>query len=150
MVISISDRSVGNDRLLRNQNRLLLLNDRRDDFHRRIPRQRQTHHGRVDLILDLERDVRLNRALIDSVRVAPTENLFLCKVRIRSEAISRRSEAARAVAGAAVGLLGVSAAGGFGAVAPPVGGDYDIGVGAFNRLGEKALDEPEDGHGSIG
>jgi hypothetical protein len=32
------------------------------------------------------------------------------------------------------------------AVATPVGGDYDIGEGAFGRLNEKAFDDPENGH----
>jgi hypothetical protein len=55
-------------------------------------------------------------------------------------------ERAGAVASAAVGLFCVTAAGGFSAVATPIGGDNDIGESAFGGLYEKAFDEPEDGH----
>jgi hypothetical protein len=108
----------------------------------RQPRQRQTHHRRVDLVLDLRGDVGFNRALVDAVGEAPVQHLRFGEVFVRREATTRRREAARTVAGAAVGFSGRLN----GAVATPVGGDYDIGVGAFNRLGEKAFDEPEDGH----
>jgi len=84
----------------------------------------------------------LDGRLVHAVGVAPAQDLILREVFVRSEATSRRSEAARAVAGAAVCFVR--------AVAPPVGGDYDIGERAFNRLGEKAFDEPEDGHIGIG
>ena len=44
----------------------------------------------------------------------------------------------------------VSGADGFGAVAPPVGGDDDIGESAFGRADEKAFDDPVDGgHGGM-
>ena len=89
----------------------------------------------------MERDVRFDGGLIDSVLVAPVENLFLREVFVRRERASRRGERRRAVASAAVGFVS--------AVASPVGGDYDIGVRAFGRLDEKAFDEPEDGHGGI-
>jgi hypothetical protein len=36
------------------------------------------------------------------------------------------------------------------AVASPVGGDYDIGEGAFGLADEEAFDDPEDGHIGIG
>ena len=109
------------------------------------PRQRQTHNRRVDLILDLRGDVGFDGRLIHAVLITPVENLLLGQFVVRSERASRRSERAGAVAGAGVGLRVVSGAGFLGAVAPPVGGDDDIGEGAFGRLNEKAFDDPRDG-----
>jgi len=76
--------------------------------------------------------------LIDPVGVAPAKHLFLRQVRIWRKLTSRRSKRAGAVASAAVLILS--------AVATPVGGNHDIGEGAFGRLNEKAFDDPEDGH----
>ena len=113
----------------------LLFNQRRNNFN---PRQRQRHNRRVDLIFDLERDVRFNSGLVHAVLVAPLQDLILREVRIRSERSGGRCKRAGAVARSAVGFVS--------AVASPVGGDYDIDVGAFGGLYEKAFDEPEDGH----
>ena len=101
-----------------------MFNQRRNNFN---PRQRQHHHRRVDLILDLQRDVRLNSVLVHAVLVAPVKHLFLRQIFVRRERAGGQLERAGAVARSAVGLLGVTAAGGFSAVATPVGGDYDIG-----------------------
>jgi hypothetical protein len=138
MVISISGGSVGNDGLLRNQNRLHLRQHRRHDHHRRQPRQRRSDDRRVDLVSNLRGDVGFDGRLIDSVGEAPAENLILRQVRIRRERTAGRSERRAAVAGAAVLILS--------AVAPPVGGDDDIGESAFDFADEKAFDDPEDGH----
>ena len=113
-------------------------NHRLRNLNRWNPRQRQRHHGRVDLILDLERDVRLNSGLVHAVLVAPLQDLFLRQVFVWSERARRRSKRAGAVAGSAVVILR--------AVATPIGGNYDIRFRAFYGLGEKAFDEPEDGH----
>ena len=104
----------------------------------RQPRQRQRHHGRIDLVVDLLRHVGFDGRLIDPIGVAPTKHLFLRQIRIWSETTRRRLERAGAVASAAVGFVS--------AVATPIGGDNDIGEGAFGRLNEKAFDDPEDGH----
>ena len=109
-----------------------------NDLRNWIPRQRQRHHGRIDLIVDLLRHVGLNSRLIDTVLVAPVQDLFLRQVRIWRELTTRRSERAGAVASAAVLILS--------AVASPIGGDYDIRFRAFGGLNEKAFDDPEDGH----
>ena len=114
----------------------------RNDLRNWIPRQRQRHHGRIDLILDLQRDVCLDGRLIDSVAVAPTKHLRLRQVRIWRKATTRRRERRRAVASAAVLILS--------AVATPVSGDDDIDVGAFGGLNEEAFDDPrERNHGGI-
>lgn len=109
---------------------------RRRDFFR--PRQRQHHNRRVDLVVDLLRDVRFDGRLIDSVGVAPVQHLLLGQIGVRREATTRRSERAGAVAGAAVAVLR--------AVATPVGGDDDIGEAAFDGLRQEAFDDPRDVH----
>ena len=148
MVISISGGSVVNDGLVRNQNRLHLRQHRRNDHlglgrrNRRQPRQRRSDDWRVDLVLDLLRHVRPNRALIDAIRKAPVENLILREVGIWCEVLAWRLERAGAVASAAERFLR--------AVATPVGGDDDIGERAFGRLNEKAFDDPREGnHGGM-
>ena len=134
MVISISGRSVGNDRLLRNQNRHLLLNQRRQ------PRQRRSNHRGIDLVLNLQRDVRFDCGLIDSRSEAPAQDLSFGQLIVRSERTTRRLERRSAVASAAVVILT--------AVASPIGGDNDIGESAFRWFNEKAFDDPrEGGHG---
>ena len=120
-----------------------LFNQRRNNFN---PRQRKNHHRRVNLILDLRGDVRFDGGLVHAIGVAPIQHLFLRQVFVRSERATRRLERAGAVARSAVGLFCVTAAGGFSAVASPIGGDNDIGERAFGGLYEKAFDEPEDGH----
>jgi len=92
----------------------------------------------VDLVFDLERDVRFDGRLVHASSVAPVQHLLLGQIGVRREATSRRSERAATVAGAVVVLIG--------AVASPIGGDDDIGEGAFGRFDEKAFDDPEDGH----
>ena len=104
----------------------------------RHPRQRRSDDRRVDLVVDLRGDVRFDGGLIDSRSVAPAKHLFLREVFVRRERTARRLERRAAVAGAAVVILS--------AVATPIGGDDDIGVGAFGRLNEKAFDDPVDGH----
>ena len=141
IVISISGGSVGNDWLLRNQNRLHLRQHRRDDFNRRHPRQRRSDDRRVDLVLDLERHVRFNRGLIDSVAEAPVQDLSFGQILVRRERTARRSEAGRSVASAAERFLR--------AVATPVGGDDDIGESAFDFADEKAFDDPREGNHGI-
>jgi len=138
MVISISGGSVVNDGLLRNQNRLHLRQHRRDDHHRRQPRQRRSDDRRVDLVLDLQRDVRFDGRLIDSVAEAPAQDLFLRQVGVRSEVLAGRREGRAAVASAAVLILR--------AVATPIGGDDDIGESAFGGFNEKAFDDPREGN----
>ena len=92
----------------------------------------------MDLILDLQRDVRLDGRLIDSIGVAPVQDLCFGQILVRRELTRRRLERAGAVAGAAVLILS--------AVASPIGGDYDIGESAFCGLNEKAFDDPRESH----
>ena len=119
---------------MRLQNRDLLFHQRRNHRH---PRQRRSDDRRVDLVVDLLRDVRLNRGLIDSVGIAPAQHLRFGQILVRRERTRRRLERRAAVAGAGVLILR--------AVAPPVGGNHDIGESAFGGLNEKAFDDPEDG-----
>ena len=89
----------------------------------------------------VDRGEELSLAHIAGLRlreVVAAQHLILRQIRIRREATSRRRERAATVAGSAVRFLR--------AVATPVGGDDDIGVGAFGRLNEKAFDDPRDGH----
>jgi hypothetical protein len=109
-----------------------------NDLRNRHPRQRQRHHGRIDLILDLLRHVRLDSRLIDTVLVAPVQDLLLRQILVRRELTRRRLKRAGAVASAKI----VSIV----AVATPVGGNHDIGIAAFDGFNEKAFDDPEDGH----
>jgi len=109
---------------------------------RRQPRQRKSDDRRVDLVVDLLRDVRLNSRLIDAIGEAPAQDLILREVRIRRERTRRRLERAGAVAGSAVLILS--------AAASPIGGDDNISERAFGRFNEKAFDDPEDGHIGIG
>ena len=111
-----------------------------DGWH---PRQRRSDDRRVDLVLDLRGDVRFDGGLIDSRSEAPSEDLILRQILVRREVLARRSERRAAVAGAAVLILS--------AVATPVGGDDDIGEGAFGRFDEKAFDDPDNGdvHGGM-
>ncbi len=94
-------------------------------------------HGRVDLVLDLERDVRFDGGLVHAIGVAPVQHLLLGELVVWREVLGRRSERAGAVAGAAVVILRT--------VATPVGGDDNISERAFGRLNEKAFDDPRDG-----
>ena len=128
IVISISSGSIDDSFSRRNNNR-------------RQPRQRRSDDRRVDLIVDLSGDVRFDGGLVHAVLVAPPKHLLLGQIRIRRERSGRRSERRAAVAGAAVLILR--------AIAPPIGGDDDIGESAFGRFYQQAFDDPRDVHGGM-